>query len=125
MNYSINKQEKYAILEVKEEKLDALLAPELKAIFVDLDTDGIRNLILNLKHVKYVDSSGLSAILIANRLCKESEGSLVLVEVNNHTMKLIQISQLDKVLNITPTEEEGIDLVMMNEIENDLKKSKE
>jgi hypothetical protein len=36
-------------------------------------------------------------------------------------MKLIKISQLDSVLNILPTVEEGVDTVFMHEIEKDLK----
>ena len=35
-------------------------------------------------------------------------------------MKLISISQLDSILNITPTAQEAIDFIFMDEIEKDL-----
>lgn len=125
MKYSIDKQEKYIILKLDEAKLDATLSPELKSTFVALNAEGTRNMIVNLSEVKYVDSSGLSAILIANRLCNDQNGTLVLIGVTEHVLKLIKISQLEKVLNILLTEEEAIDLVLMNEVEQDLKEEDE
>jgi len=51
--------------------------------------------------LRYCDSSGLSAILVANRLCKNSGGTFVLTGLNDAVERLITISQLDTVLNIT------------------------
>lgn len=121
MKYSVDKQEKYTLLKLDEEKLDATISPELKSTFVSMNAEGTQSFIVDLGSVKYIDSSGLSAILIANRLCNEQNGTLVLVSVTEHVMKLIKISQLEGVLNILPTIEEGIDLVFMNDIEKDLK----
>jgi anti-anti-sigma factor len=121
MKYSVDKQEKYTVLKLDEAKLDATLSPELKSTFVAMNTEGTRNFIVDLSEVKYVDSSGLSAILIANRLCNDQNGTLVLVGVTEHVLKLISISQLEKVLNMLSTEEEAIDLVLMNEVEQDLR----
>jgi len=121
MKYSVDKQEKYTVLKLDESKLDATLSPELKSTFVAMNTEGTRNFIVDLSEVKYVDSSGLSAILIANRLCNDQNGTLVLVGVTEHVLKLISISQLEKVLNMLSTEEEAIDLVLMNEVEQDLR----
>ncbi len=121
MKYSVDKQEKYTLLKLNEEKLDATVSPKLKSTFVTLNAEGTKSFVVDLSDVKYVDSSGLSAILIANRLCNEQEGTLVLVGVTDHVMKLIKISQLEKVLNILPTVQEGVDLVFMNDLENNLR----
>ena len=72
MKYSVDKKEKYTLLSLDEEKLDTLIAPDLKSEFVSLNTEGVVNVILDLSKVKYVDSSGLSSILVANRLCENS-----------------------------------------------------
>ncbi|WP_020527415.1 STAS domain-containing protein [Flexithrix dorotheae] len=119
MKYSIEKSEKYTKLLLNEEKLDTLKAPSLKSEIITLYQSGTINLILNLSNVKYVDSSGLSAVLVANRLSKEVGGYLVLVGVTDHVMKLVKISKLDHVLNILPTEEEAVDAIFLNEIEKD------
>lgn len=122
MKYAVDKEPKYLLFQVQEEKVDATLSPELKTTFVTLHAEGMKNLILDMHAVKYVDSSGLSALLIANRLCKESEGVMVMTRISDHVMKLIKISQLDKVLTILPTIEEAVEMVYMTELENDLKR---
>ena len=121
MKYSIDKKEKYAVLELQEENLNSIVAPSLKSELVILSNEGIANLILDLSKVKYVDSSGLSAILTANRLWK-SLGTFVLTGiVHDPVRKLIEISRLDSVLTIVPTVAESVDFVIMDVLEKDLK----
>lgn len=121
MKYSIDKQEKYTMLRLNEEKLDSNIAPQLKSQMVTLHAEGVRNIILDLSEVKYTDSSGLSALLVGNRILQEDDGIFVLVGLSDHTLKLIKISQLDSVLHILPTVQEGVDAVFMHEIEKDMK----
>ena len=113
------------MLRLHEEKLDSSVAPGLKSELITLHAEGIKNIILDLTEVKYTDSSGLSALLVGNRIMQEDGGIFVLTSLSDHTMKLIKISQLDSVLNILPTLEEAIDSVLMHEIERDLKSSNE
>ena len=109
MNFTIDKQEKYTSIKVHVEKLDTTVAPALKSELVMLNAQGTKNIIINLEETRYCDSSGLSALLVANRLCK-----------NVSVSKLVSISQLDTILNITPTLNEAIDFVFMAEVERDL-----
>ena len=120
MKYYIDKQDKYSILELNEEKLDASISPNLKSEMVTLNAEGIRSVVLDMSKVKYTDSSGLSAILVAHRLCKDSGGTLALAGVSEHTLKLLRISQLDNVLTIMPTRQEAVDAVMLIDLENEL-----
>lgn len=121
MKYTIDKQDKYTLLRLHEEKMDSSIAPSLKSEMVTLHAEGARNIILDLTEVKYTDSSGLSALLVGNRIFQEDGGIFILACLSDHTMKLIKISQLDSVLNILPTVEESIDAVFMHEIEKDMK----
>lgn len=121
MKYTIDKQEKYALLRLHEEKMDSSVAPGLKSELITLHAEGVKNIILDLSDVKYTDSSGLSALLVGNRIFQEEGGIFVLASLSEHTIKLIKISQLDSVLNITNTPEEAVDAVFMHEIERDLK----
>lgn len=109
------------MLRLHEEKMDSSVAPALKSELITLHAEGVRNIILDLSEVKYTDSSGLSALLVGNRIVQEDGGIFVLASLSEHTAKLIKISQLDSVLNILPTVEEAIDAVFMHEIEKDLK----
>ncbi len=120
MKYSVDKQDKYVVFSVQEENLNAFIAPDLKSEFVILKNEGVANFILDLTAVKYVDSSGLSAILTANRLWSES-GVFVLTGVQSKSVKdLIEISRLENILTIIPTVSESIDYIFMEEIEKEL-----
>ncbi|MDH5603104.1 MAG: STAS domain-containing protein, partial [Cyclobacteriaceae bacterium] len=95
--------------------------PNLKSELITLHAEGVGNIILDLSEVKYTDSSGLSALLVGNRVLQEDRGLFILCGLSEHTTKLIKISQLDSVLTIIPTVEEAVDAVFLQEIENDLK----
>jgi anti-anti-sigma factor len=72
--------------------------------------NGEKNIVLDLSKCRYCDSSGLSAILVANRLCKNANGTFVLTGLNDAVERLITISQLDTVLNIAGSVEEAVKL---------------
>ena len=120
MNHSIEKTEKYIIIRLNEEKLNDLISTELKSQLMAINQEGARNIILDLSNTTYCDSSGLSAILVGNKLCKNSNGSFVICGLKDKVKRLVTISQLEKILLIVPTIEEGIDLIFMEEIERDL-----
>jgi anti-sigma B factor antagonist len=110
MSFQIEKTDKYTIIKLQAEKLDSNLAPALKSELVLLNTDGVKNIIIDLIDTRYCDSSGLSAVLVANRLCKNSQGTFVLTGLQEPVKKLISISQLDTILNITDTRDEAIEM---------------
>jgi anti-sigma B factor antagonist len=121
MKYSVEKQDDYAIMSLNEENLNSVKAPDLKSEFVVLKNQGIKNLILNLEEVKYVDSSGLSAILTGNRIWMEDEGLFVLTGVIHPSVKmLINISKLDTVLDIKDSVNDAVKLIMLQTLQNQL-----
>jgi anti-anti-sigma factor len=119
--FEFNKEEKYILLKVLASKIDASNALELKQAFLSLkdQKEYPKNLILNISDVKYIDSSGLSAILVAHKVCSEAGGIMILCGASEHVMKLIKISQLDKILDLLPTQEEAVDAVFMKELEKE------
>lgn len=117
MHFSLDKTEKYVIVKLHEQKLNTLIAAELKSEFLLLNTQGYNNIILDLTESLYCDSSGLSAILVANRLCRNSNGMFVITGLSETVVKLIQISQLDQVLNIALTSNDAIDFIIETEEE--------
>ncbi len=120
MNFTTDKKEKYALISLKAEKLDSHISPSLKAELVVVNAEGYKNIILDLSETRYCDSSGLSAILVANRLCKNASGSFVLTGLQRSVSKLISISQLDTILNIVPSIEEATDYLAMEDVERSL-----
>ena len=111
MEFKIEKLDNYTLIQVLEEKLDTHIAPTLKSELVLISGNGEKNIVLDLSKCRYCDSSGLSAILVANRLCKNANGTFVLTGLNDAVERLITISQLDTVLNISSSINEAIALI--------------
>ena len=111
MEFKIDKFENHTLIKVLEEKLDTHIAPTLKSELVLVSGNGEKNIVLDLSNCRYCDSSGLSAILVANRLCKNANGTFVLTGLNDAVERLITISQLDTVLNISNSLDEAVTLI--------------
>lgn len=120
MRFEKSKSDNYTTIKLADSKLDTRNAADLKGEFVLLHTEGVQYLILNLSEVSYADSSGLSSILVGNRLFKGTGGMLVLCELTPFVEKLIKISQLDSVFTILPTEDEAREAVFMHTLENQI-----
>ncbi len=120
MSFKTDKQENYTLIKFSTDKLDAIVAPDLKSEIVLISKQGASNILIDLESVKYCDSSGLSALLVAHRVCKEVNGSFILSGLQPTVEKLIKISQLDSILNIKPTAQEAIDTAFVDQIERNL-----
>lgn len=121
MKFSIEKNEHYALIQPQEEKLTSMIAPKLKSEFMLLFQEEHTRIICDLSDVKYIDSSGLSALLIGHRLCREeSEGSFILTNIAPSVKSLITLSRLDDVLTLIPTNAEAIDFVKLDNLEGNL-----
>ena len=117
MKYSLDKCENYTVFSLEEDNLNSLISPSFKSEFVSFRNEGVKNQVFDFAKVKYLDSSGLSAILTANRVWK-GYGSFVLCQINAPiTMRLIKISKIESILSICDTLEEAIDLVLAEESE--------
>jgi anti-anti-sigma factor len=90
-------------LTVKEKKLDSAIAAELKGEFLILCTPKVKALRVVLTDVEFCDSSGLSALLIAERKMKEHGGTVHLINVHKKVLSLLKISMLDRLFTIEET----------------------
>ena len=120
MKFTTDKHDNYVLLKLNEDKLTSSISSELKSELVMINSQEFKNIILDLTETTYCDSSGLSAILVGNRLCKNNSGNFILTNLSEHVKKLISISQLDNVLTIIPTAGEAVDYLMMEQIEKNL-----
>ena len=107
MEFKIEKQDNHTLIQVLEEKLDTHIAPTLKSELVLVSGNGERNIILDLSKCRYCDSSGLSAILVANRILNTSGGAMRIAAPSEKVYSLIKITQLDRVLPVCETVDEA------------------
>ena len=122
MKFTVEKHDKYSLFKLQESKLNSLISSELKSEFVMLNQQMQNNVIVDLSETQHCDSSGLSALLVGFRLCRNAGGAFVLTGLQEHVRKLISISQLDNMLVITPTVSEAADFIFMDDVEKQLHK---
>ena len=67
-----------------------------------------KHLVLDLKHLQFIDSSGLSTFLSLLRKLKSRQGSLKLASLNKPVLSLLEIVTMDKIFEIYPTQEEAL-----------------
>ena len=101
MGFDVTKRELYTLIKVTSEKLDTNNAPELKSEVVVVNSQGEKNIVLDLTDCKYCDSSGLRAILVTNRLCEDAIGACIISGLQPDVESIFRISMLHTVLLIT------------------------
>jgi anti-sigma B factor antagonist len=101
MQFEIRKELASVTLILKERRLDSSIASELKGEFLILCKPKLSMLTVDLKDVEFCDSSGLSALLIADRKMREHGGRVRLVNVHKKVSSLIKISMLDRVFDMS------------------------
>ena len=109
INFELKRQGDIAIFKLNEKRFDASIAGIVKGEFtILLHTEDVKKLIIDLSEVDYCDSSGLSAILLAFRILQSNEGQIRLASPTKNVKTLIEISQLNRVLQICNTVNEAI-----------------
>ncbi len=96
MKFDVQTEGASVTLTLHEKKLDSIIASELKGEFLIIAKPKIDHLIIDMKEVEFCDSSGLSALLIAERKMKEHGGSVRLLNVHQKVMSILKISMLDR-----------------------------
>jgi len=109
MNFETKRVGDITIFKLIEKRLDTNISGLLKGEFtMMLKVEGVSKLIIDLSEVESCDSSGLSAILVANRILSASEGQIRLAAPSEKVHTLIRITQLDRVLPVTDSVEQAI-----------------
>lgn len=110
MNFETKRVEDITIFKLNEKRLDTNISGLVKGEFtLLLKVEGISKLIVDLSEVETCDSSGLSAILVANRIINTTGGSLRIAAPSEKVYSLIKITQLDRVLPVCETVEQAFE----------------
>jgi len=101
MKFEIDKQNDKTIFKLESDTLGHEIAAELKAELIFLQKEIDNQFIIDLGDVKKCDSSGLSVLLLSERLEREKERKLILQNVNTNVRDLMKIARLDRVFEIS------------------------
>ncbi len=104
MNFETKRVEDITVFKLNEKRLDTNISGLVKGEFtLLLKVEGITKLIIDLSDVESCDSSGLSSILVANRIIQTTGGKIRLAAPSEKVFSLIRITQLDRVLRVCET----------------------
>ena len=88
------------IFKVKGE-LDAITAPELKAVVESAVDDEIREVRFDFSDVRYISSAGLRVLLMTQYMMDERNGRLEVTGVGDFVMEILEDSGFITFLNVT------------------------
>lgn len=109
MKFSIENQDNVVIFKLKNVNLDSEISAQLKAKLLILIQPDIEALIIDLTNVEYVDSSGLGALLLAQRQIKEFGMTIILAGVSESVQSMFKISQIHDVFLYADDIEDALD----------------
>lgn len=120
MNYTIEKNEQYALVRLTESAFAENVALDFEALSRGLFREGYSNIVVDMDPIQSVDMAGVSTLRKIDRQCINEEGLLVVVTKNDDLIDSLDKANLSD-LTILPTVEEAVDAIFMNELENDFR----
>jgi len=91
-----------------EGDIDINSSPQVKKIFDKVSQEKSEKVLINLKGVGYIDSSGLATLVEILKNFRVYGGKLKLSNLSNKVKSLFEITKLEKLFDISETEEEAV-----------------
>jgi anti-sigma B factor antagonist len=88
--------------------LNARSADQVKEAFREAAGKGMRQVVLNLGDVPFIDSSGLAALVSGLKTLNEKEGGLKLASLQSQADLLFKLTMFDKVFEIFADDDSAI-----------------
>jgi anti-sigma B factor antagonist len=83
-------------------------ASVLRNTLREITDSGVKNVILNLEKVDYIDSTGLGVLVMAATTLQKADGALKLLNLNRRNIELMVMTKLSTILEIFNDETDAI-----------------
>src|SRR5215471_14847602 len=101
-------REGIAILELRGRIVVGAEASALRDKVSSLTAAGKTNLVLNMQHVDFIDSTGLGALVICATSLRKNGGNIKLVNLNRRNIELLVMTKLATVFEIFNDEMDAV-----------------
>ena len=108
MNISTEQINGTIVIHIDEERLDAHNSGDLKVLMQQLFEAGNLNLLVDLKNVRFIDSSGLGALVSGFKNATVKQGILKLSSLQPQVKSMFELTRLHRVFEIFPTTEDAL-----------------
>jgi anti-sigma B factor antagonist len=97
------------VVVVREERLDAHNSNELKIEMNRLFEGGTKDLLVDLKEVRFIDSSGLGVLVSGFKNASTHQGSIKLCGLQTQVKSMFELTRLHRVFDIYQTVDEALE----------------
>lgn len=97
------------VLFVREDRLDANNSEELKSELRRIFEGGTKDLIIDLKEVLFIDSSGLGVLVSGYKNASILHGSLKLSQLQSQVKSMFELTRLHRVFDIFATVDDALE----------------
>ena len=109
MNLKIEEKKGIAVIYVKEERLDAHNSGDLKVEMQRIFGEGKKNVLVDLLDVRFIDSSGLGALVSGFKNAISNQGNLKLSSLQPQVKSMFELTRLHRVFEIFPSPSEALE----------------
>lgn len=88
--------------------LDSTNAEETSNRMVALISENVNTLVADFSRLRYINSTGLGALLFVNKKFREAEGVFKVANVNENVLEIIEIIGADQLLEIHKTLDDAL-----------------
>jgi len=101
---SVKKVGDIAVAEILKQEITMYEADKVKEEFTGVLEKDSKDIVINFKNLEFISSLVLAATVYWLKLTKEKGGKLKFCELKNKVKEVFEITNLDKVFEIYPTE---------------------
>ena len=109
MNLKTESNGKIIVVMVREERLDAHNSDELKVEMNRLFESGMKDLLVDLKEVRFIDSSGLGVLVSGFKNAATHQGSIKLCSLQTQVKSMFELTRLHRVFDVYQTIDEALE----------------
>jgi anti-sigma B factor antagonist len=109
MNFKTEANGKIMVVMVHEERLDAHNSDDLKVEMNRLFESGTKDLLVDLKEVRFIDSSGLGSLVSGYKNASTHQGSIKLCGLQTQVKSMFELTRLHRVFDIYQTMDEALE----------------
>jgi anti-sigma B factor antagonist len=109
MNLKTEANGKIMVVVVREERLDAHNSDELKIEINRLFESGTKELLVDLKEVRFIDSSGLGVLVSGYKNAATHQGNIKLCSLQTQVKSMFELTRLHRVFDIYQTMDEALE----------------
>ncbi len=108
MNVAVREVEGIPVLDLKGRLTAGVFSETLRDNIAVLAHEGKNNLVLNMKQVDYVDSSGLGTLVLCFTTLQQNGGALKLTNLSRRQLELMVLTKLTTVFEVFDDECDAI-----------------